>query len=324
MRKTIQLKNYDSPITLKSRIRRLQEIQAAGPESVTLDSLRIKFKRVECGWLDADVIVNGKVVHLLEFSDVYEPFAELINWLLSLVEKRPTTSILNLDCEQFYQQFICDYLGYWQDGSTFKDVALFTLSADWDDEWSPAFMILPIETFVSKLYYGLHDYYLKNKPTFMLEWGNECDWMDDHNLLEKLIRNKKLEHLVPRKGIWPKEFMPSTDIPVTEADAFAILDAMLSEKKRRLIAQLPRTKESAAQYREVCVWMRNNWIYSPDGESKELRQRRAECYNMMSAGEYTYDFEWCLSDAEVVAYIFLDRYLNRINPPSAETARVEE
>ena len=313
MRKTIQLKNFDSPITLKSRIQRLQEIQAAGPESVTLDTLQIKFTRVELGWLDADVIVNGKVVHLLEFSDVYEPFAELIGWLLSLVEKRPTTSILNLDCEQFYQQFICDYLGYWQDGDTFKDIALFTLSADWDDKLSPAFMIIPVETFVYKLYYGLLDYYLENKPSFMVEWGNECDWMDDHNLLEKSIRNKKLEHLMPRKGSWPKEFMPSIAIPVSEADAFAVLDSLLTEKERRLIAKLPRTNETGAKYRDVCIWMRNNWIYSPDGESKELRQRRAECYQMMSADEYTYDFEWPLSDANVVTYIFLDRYLKHKN-----------
>ena len=106
--------------------------------------------------------------------------------------------------------------------------------------------------------------------------------------------------------------MPSTDIPDTEADAFATIDSMLTEEERSMIATIPRTEESGAKYRDICVWVRNNWIYSPDGESDDLRKRRAACYQMMSAGEYTYDFKWSLSDAEVVSYIFMDRYCEHV------------
>lgn len=308
MRRTIHLTNYDSPITLKTRIQRLQEIQAAGAEKVKLDIFDIRFSGPEFGWLDAKVYVNGKEAYKFEFSDVYDPLEGIVKWLLSLIEKRPTISVHNFDCEQFYQQMICDYLGYWKRRNDYKDIALFTLSCDWWDDEPPAYMLLPIEEFVYTFYYGLLDYYITNKPTFMIEWGNECEWDDDPFLLDKVLRNPEIEKRLPRKGEAPKPFKPSVDIPVTEAEAFSMVDAMLSEDDKKELFTLPRTEETGKRFRELGLRLRNNWLYSPYHESKELKDKRFRCYQMMSDETIEDDYAWSFSDAHYVPYEFLDRY----------------
>ena len=308
MRRTIRLTNFDSPIQLKSRIQRLQDIQSSGAEKVRLDSFDIRFRGPDCGWLDSKVYVNGKEVYRMEFSDVYDPFEEIVKWLLSLISRRPSISVLSFDCENYYQQIVCDYLGYWERLNDYKDVALFTLCCDWSDDEPPAYMFLPVEDFVYAFYYGLLDYYIANKPTFMIEWGNECEWDDDHFILDKVLRNQKIEKILPRRGAAPKPFAPSTDIPVTEEEAFSALDAMLSEKEKKELFTLPRTDETGRKYRELGVRLRNNWLYSPDHESKRLKDLRFKCYQMMSDEIIEDGSSWDFSDTHYVPYEFLDRY----------------
>lgn len=308
MRRTIRLTNFDSPITLKSRILRLQEIQSAGAEKVKLDSFDIRFRGPDCGWLDSKVYVNGKEVYRMDFSDVYDPFKELVQWLLSLIQRRPSISVLSFDCESYYQQIVCDYLGYWKRGEDYKDVALFTLACDWRDDEPPAYMILPVEEFVYKFYYGLLDYYIANKPTFMIEWGNECEWDDNPFILDKVLRNSKIERLLPRNCPEPKPFEPSSDIPVTEEDAFSALDSLLSESDRKELFTIPRTNDTGRRYRELGVWLRNNWLYCPQGESKQMKERRFKCYQMMSDEKIEDGSSWDFSDTHYVPYEFLDRY----------------
>ena len=308
MGRTIHLTNYDSPITLRTRIQRIHNIQEAGADSVELDTFDIRFCGLEFGWLDAKVFVNGKESYMFEFSDVYDPLEGIVKWLLSLIEQRPTISVHNFDCERFYQQIICDYLGYWERRGGYKDIALFTLACDWRDDEPPAYMILPVEEFVYKFYYGLLDYYITNKPTFMIEWGNDCDWDDDPFLLDKVLWNPEIEKRLPRKGKAPKPFVPSVDIPVTEAEAFSMLDAMISEKDRKELFTIPRSDETGRRYRELGTRLRNNWLYSPHNESKELKDRRFRCYQMMSDDKIEDGSSWDFSDTHYVPYEFLDRY----------------
>ena len=308
MRRTIRLTNYDSPIQLKSRIQRLQEIQSAGPEKVRLDSFDIRFRGPDCGWLDSTVYVNGKEVYRMDFSDVYDSFEEIVKWLLSLINRRPSISVLSFDCEGYYQQIVCDYLGYWKRRKDYQDVALFTLCCDWRDDEPPAYMILPVEEFVYKFYYGLLDYYIANKPTFMIEWGNECEWDDNPFILDRVLRNSRLEKILPRKGAAPKPFTPSVDIPVTEEEAFSALDSMLSESDRKELFTVPRSDDTGRRYRELGVWLRNNWLYSPDGESREMKDRRFKCLQMMSDEKTEEGSSWDFSDTHYVPYEFLDRY----------------
>jgi hypothetical protein len=308
MRRTIRLTNFDSPIQLKSRIQRLQEIQSAGPEKVRLDSFDIRFRGPDCGWLDSKVYVNGKEVYRMDFSDVYDPFEEIVKWLLSLISRRPSISVLSFDCENYYQQIVCDYLGNWKRREDYQDVALFTLCCDWRDDEPPAYMILPVEEFVYKFYYGLLDYYIANKPTFMIEWGNECEWDDNLFILDRVLRYSKLEKILPRRGEAPKPFTPSADFPVTEEAAFSALDSLLSESDRKELFTVPRSDDTGRRYRELGVWLRNNWLYSPDGESREMKERRFKCYQMMSDKKTEDGSSWDFSDTHYVPYEFLDRY----------------
>lgn len=307
-RRKVHLSNYDSPITLKSRIQRLQEIQSSGAKEVTLDTFDIRFSGPDCGWLDSTVYVNGKEVFFMEFSDVYDPFEEIVYWLLSLITKRPTISVLNFDCERYNQQIICDYLGGWDCRDDYKYVALFTFACDWDDNESPTFLIIPIEEFVYTFYYRLLDYYIENKPTFMIEWGNECDWDNDPFILDKVLHNTEIKKRLPRKGVEPKPFTPSAEVPITENDAFAIIDGMLSEEQKKELFTIPRSEDSGRKYRELAVWLRNNWLYSPDHELKELKDRRFKCYRMMSKDKIENSSSWVFSDTDCVPYDFLDRY----------------
>ena len=308
MGRKIHLINFDSPITLRSRIQRLQGIQTSGAENVRLDSFDIRFSGPDCGWLDAKVIVNGKEAYTLEFSDVYDPFEDIVRWLLSLISRRPSISVLSYDCESYYQQFVCDYLGYRQRRDDYQDVALFTLCSDWRDDEPPAYMILPVEEFVYKFYYSLLDYYIANKPTFMLEWGNECDWDDDHYILDKVLRNPEIEKILPRRDAGPKPFMPSSDIPITEEEAFLALCAMLSEKDKKELFTVPRTDDTGRRFRELGARLRNSWLYSPDSESKELKARRFKCYQMMSEEKIEDDSLWEFSDTHYAPYEFLERF----------------
>lgn len=308
MRKTIRLVNFDSPITLKSRIQRLQDIQAAGAVKVKLDSFDIRFSGPDCGWLESKVFVNGKQAYLMDFSDVYDPLGDIIKWLLSLIKKRPSISVMSFDCESYYQEIVCDYLGYWKRRDDYKDVAMFTMACDWRDDEPPAFMILPVEDFVYTFYYRLLDYYIANKPTFMIEWGNECEWDDNHFVLDKVLRNSEIERILPREESAPEPFMPSVDIPVTEAEAFSMVDAMLSDKDKKELFTIPRSNVTGKRYRELGVRLRNNWLYSPDHESKDLKKRRFKCYQMMSDETIEDDYAWCFSDTHYVPYEFLDRY----------------
>lgn len=76
-RRKVHLSNYDSPITLKSRIQRLQEIQSSGAKEVTLDTFDIRFSGPDCGWLDSTVYVNGKEVFLWNSAMSMTPLKRL-------------------------------------------------------------------------------------------------------------------------------------------------------------------------------------------------------------------------------------------------------
>ena len=87
-----------------------------------------------------------------------------------------------------------------------------------------------------------------------------------------------------------------------------MVDAMLSEDDKKDLFTLPRTEETGKRFRELGLRLRNNWLYSPYHESKELKDKRFRCYQMMSDETIEDDYAWSFSDAHYVPYEFLDRY----------------
>ena len=81
-----------------------------------------------------------------------------------------------------------------------------------------------------------------------------------------------------------------------------------SDKDKKELFTIPRSNETGKRYREIGVRLRNNWLYSPDHESKDLKRRRFKCYQMMSDETIEDDYAWCFSDTHYVPYEFLDRY----------------
>ena len=53
-----------------------------------------------------------------------------------------------------------------------------------------------------------------------------------------------------------------TKIPKTKNEAFALLDAMLSEKEKSELAK----SESIEYHFSLGMWLRNNWIYEQEEE----------------------------------------------------------
>lgn len=292
---SIKLDTYGSPAQMKSRLHHLLEL--ADSETVTLDSIEFRWSGPEVGWLDLDVLRNGEIAFQTSISWVYKPFCELIPWLLQLAKTYHPSSILDFDIERFQMQICCDYLGSKKKGKHHEDVALFTLALDWNDSLNPAYFVLPVNDFIEKLYYSLRDYFMTHKAVFMQEWQDHE--YDDHclSLIETELTSKELERLIPRSGKAPAIPPHTRDIPVTEKDAFARLDAITDPNQENPVA-------IDKLYRWIC----DNWVYSFFGEEKKIKDMRAACFKMMSGGETDYDYQWCFSDAEQVVYPFLGRY----------------
>ena len=299
----VELNTYGSPAKLKSRLQRLLELSDV--KDVQLDTIEFKWSGPDFGWLDLDVLRNGEVVFQVSISWVYSPFYYLIPWLLNLAKQRRPSSILDFDIERYQMQICCDYLGWIKKGDEDIDVALFTLALDWDESEKPAYFILSVHDFIRKLYYGLKDYFMLNKSLFMQEWFDHEYEDNCLELIEADITSSELESLLPRVDETPVIPLPNTDIPLSDEDAFARIDA--------LIASSPSENLSGEEiYRWICA----NWIFSPNGENEEIKDKRAAWFKVMSGGKYEFDYEWCFDDAGPTVEAFLTRYYQYVDNKS--------
>ncbi|MBR5299991.1 MAG: hypothetical protein IKU36_07055 [Bacteroidales bacterium] len=289
----MEINKEGSPVLMKSRFQRLLDL--AEKDQIVLNTIEFRWSGPEYGWLDLEVLRDGEIVFEASISSVFKPFDELIPWLVNLVKSFRPCSVLSFDIERFYMQICCDCIGSMERDGKYQEVALFTLSLDWDEDLRPAYFILPVRDFIAKLYYSLHDYFKTHKSVFMHEWQ---DYEYDEHCLERIeadLTSKELEELLPRIGECPEIPQPNLDIPLTEEEAFAILDTITTRDQ---------TISDSGLYRWIC----DNWVFSPYGEDEAIKDKRAACFLMMSEGEIEYDYEWCFSDDVVVVYPFLERY----------------
>ena len=299
----MRIDKTQSPILMESRYRRLLDI--AKSDAIMLNSIEFRWSGPEWGWLDLEVLRDGEIVLEASSSSVYKPFCKLIPWLQNLAGSFRPCSVLDFDIERFYMQICCDYIGHIKIGEKYQQIALFTLALDWDEDLKHAYFILPVHDFVGRLYYSLHDHFMTHKAAFMQEWQDHEFDDDCLNLIEAELTSKDLEKLIPRIGKAPEIQPPTIEIPVTEEAAFAILDAKC-------------TNGQLVSNSEVYRWICDNWVFSHYDEDKAIKDKRAECFLMMSQGEIDYDFEWCFSNADSVVHTFLERYRSYKNTRISE------
>lgn len=295
----VALFRYGSPAQLKSRLQLLMELSDV--KKVQLDTIEFRWSGPDVGWLDMTVLKNGEEVLSDSISYVYSPFPEMILWLLRMAKERYPSMILDFDIEGVQMQFCCDYLGWRKRGKKYEDIALFTISRDWNDKMKPVFFVLPVMEFIRQLYYSLQDYFHLHKAIFMQEW---LEYQYEDDCLERIeadFTSAELESLVPRIGKPPVIPPHFTDIPRTDEEAFAQIDALMAST---------HTKHMSGD--ELYRWICDNWIYSPKGEEKKILDKRAAWFKVMSAGEYEFAYDWCFDDASPTVNTFLGRYYSYV------------
>lgn len=296
-KKNTNISKYDRPSRFKARLQRLLEL--ADVTTVQLDTIEFRWSGPDFGWLELDILKNGEVALSVSVSYVYSPFYYVIPWLTRLATEDNLTSFLDLDIERVHLDIFCDYLGWRKVGKVYQDVSLFTLCLDLDDDDNHVDFIMPVKEFVRQFYYSIRDYFLTHKPVFMQEWF-EYQYDDDClERIEKDLTSAELEAHVPRKGQAPIIPEYETDIPQSDEEGFAKMDALLAGN--------PEMKPE-----DLYRWICDNWIFSTLSEDEELRNKRAAWFQKMSGGEIEFDYDWCFEGAPPAVNAFLVRYSNHL------------
>ena len=103
--------------------------------------------------------------------------------------------------------------------------------------------------------------------------------------------------------------MKTQTIPTTARKAFKILDNLLSEEETECALAKTRSAFSGDEHFGLGLWIRNNWIHVPDGESEEMLERHKQCLRMLAGRDTRMIGDIPLiSDPDTVSSSFLERY----------------
>ncbi len=76
--------------------------------------------------------------------------------------------------------------------------------------------------------------------------------------------------------------MKTQTIPTTSRQAFKILDDMLTEEEKKAALAKSGDDFCEDEHFGLGLWIRNNWIYDQDGESKAMQKLRKQCTLMLA------------------------------------------
>lgn len=171
-------------------LKQKSEIYAKYAECIPLeqDEIKIKFGYPDAGWLDVYFFKNEEEMGFVWFSDVYDSFEPLKEWLEDIATLGSSkASIVKLDCEDI--DVVLSYEPIWfYDSNTrlcWKNLGIFSVY----DESKGCFILDAIcetEKFVRDIYQSIIDYALemREKPEFVDDWV--CDsWTDDWTKFEE-------------------------------------------------------------------------------------------------------------------------------------------
>ena len=184
---------------LASRNEKLATV-LSGKTPVKIDSFSVEIEGPEYGWLDITFKTEGQKPFTLNASDIYPPFPNLRSWLENLLHFTtfPSNSFV-VDCESYKVLFSYDYLGIIEKDEVFEPIALIqiedNISEDeqTEDDGYRLMLVIPIRTFVSKLYYTLKDYLHTNRRVFSKNWEHPDGGSFDIRKLMRSFVSKDIE-----------------------------------------------------------------------------------------------------------------------------------
>lgn len=197
MNRMVTINKYNAPILSRRRFERLLEIENSGSDELQLDDIRITFSGPEYGWLDVKIEIGNQVFEF-PISDVYQPFKELNEWFEDIMSIEHHSGIFQFDCEGTYVQFCCDYLGYWKQKKNVKEIGLFTICNDFEND-TLILGVFALEDFIGAYYYSLLDYFRAHRDLFIEHWSEKDSDEVDLARLERDMTSVNIEKYLPRR-----------------------------------------------------------------------------------------------------------------------------
>lgn len=143
-----------------------------------LDRIKLKFDYPECGWLHVHVLKNDAEIGVIYFSDVYDTFVPLIEWLEHLATiSQYRASAVNLNCEDVHHVF--DYQPIWfYDGEPDNSYDRYPLECGiftWYEEVNHRFSLdayCNTYQFIKDIYESIIGFAkeMREKPNFLEDW----------------------------------------------------------------------------------------------------------------------------------------------------------
>ena len=308
MSKIATLTKYNAPVLSKRRFQRLLEIENSGNNDIQLDDIKITFSGPEYGWLDVKIEIGSQVFEY-SISDLFQPFKEMNQWFVDILRHETHSGVFQFDCEGTYVQFFCDYLGYWEHQTTYSDIALFTICHDCEDD-SLVMGVFAIEDFVSAFYYGLLDYFEANKGMFIRFWRDVESDEKSITALEGDMTSATIEERIPRnlRTIQTEKI----EIPVTEAEAYRMLDEKLGTEGMKKILLNTKADYVENSHMDLGLWIRNHWVYGQGSKDQETVQRCEKCIMMLLDKKRKTKKPIAYFDADDASRDFIGRYYDHV------------
>lgn len=186
-------------------LKQRSEIMAKYAEALPIekDRIQITFEYPKWGWMPVHFHKNGEDMGFIEFSNVYDCFEPLRDWLETIATiGQNKASAVNLNCERWHAVLYYEPIWFF-DYETYKgslhpkDCGIFSVY----DEAEDRFLLdayCDTRTFVRDVYKCIIDFAkaMKKKPEFIEDWVSNSwnhEWGeldDDDPRMQEIFMNK--------------------------------------------------------------------------------------------------------------------------------------
>ena len=142
-----------------------------------LDRIKLRFDYPEFGWIDVHVLKNDEEVGIMEFSDVYDTFVDLMEWLEAIAKNDNIACAVNMNCEDCHEVFGYEPVWFFDGkpdnswGRHPRECGIFI----WYQGWKEAFPLdayCNTRQFIRDIYTCIMDFSkkMKDEPKFLDDW----------------------------------------------------------------------------------------------------------------------------------------------------------
>ena len=98
-------------------------------------------------------------------------------------------------------------------------------------------------------------------------------------------------------------------IPVTEEEAFKILDKIYTLQEKESALDMDKDEFCTEEHFGLGLWIRNHWLYQPESNAPAVSERQIKCLAMLSGSE---DGELMLLNPDSISADFLEKYYDHL------------